>query len=91
MHLDCLLPTASGSSQSFLLRADNWPAIAPRALTLRTTVRSSPSVGRMRPVRTVHPSPRGLAAGPDARLYLYGKAEARKGRKMGHVNRVKPL
>ena len=40
---------------------------------------------------------RELAAGdvviaePDARLHLYGKAEARPGRKMGHVNRVKPL
>ena len=32
-----------------------------------------------------------LSAKPDARLHLYGKAEARKGRKMGHVNRVKPL
>jgi len=33
----------------------------------------------------------GLAARADARLHLYGKAEARPGRKMGHVNRVKPL
>ena len=33
----------------------------------------------------------GLSAKSDARLHLYGKAEARKGRKMGHVNRVKPL
>ena len=32
-----------------------------------------------------------LAAEPDARLHLYGKAEARPGRKMAHVNRVKPL
>jgi len=32
-----------------------------------------------------------LAAEPDARLHLYGKAEARPGRKMGHVNRVRPL
>jgi 5-(carboxyamino)imidazole ribonucleotide synthase len=32
-----------------------------------------------------------LSAKPDARLHLYGKAEARKGRKMGHVNRVKGL
>jgi 5-(carboxyamino)imidazole ribonucleotide synthase len=31
-----------------------------------------------------------LAAEPGARLHLYGKAETRKGRKMGHVNRVKP-
>ena len=29
-----------------------------------------------------------LSAEPDARLHLYGKAEARPGRKMGHVNRV---
>jgi 5-(carboxyamino)imidazole ribonucleotide synthase len=29
-----------------------------------------------------------LAAEPDARLHLYGKREARPGRKMGHVNRV---
>jgi 5-(carboxyamino)imidazole ribonucleotide synthase len=32
-----------------------------------------------------------LAAEPDAHLHLYGKAEARPGRKMAHVNRVKPL
>ena len=32
-----------------------------------------------------------LSARPDARLHLYGKAEARPGRKMGHVNRVKSL
>jgi len=32
-----------------------------------------------------------LSGKPDARLHLYGKAEARHGRKMGHVNRVKPL
>jgi 5-(carboxyamino)imidazole ribonucleotide synthase len=30
-----------------------------------------------------------LAAEPGARLHLYGKQEARTGRKMGHVNRVK--
>ena len=29
-----------------------------------------------------------LARDPDAALHLYGKAEARPGRKMGHVNRV---
>ena len=27
---------------------------------------------------------------PDAKLHLYGKAEARPGRKMGHVTRLKP-
>jgi 5-(carboxyamino)imidazole ribonucleotide synthase len=32
-----------------------------------------------------------LASKPDHRLHLYGKAEARPGRKMGHVNRVTPL
>ena len=32
-----------------------------------------------------------LASKADTRLHLYGKAEARPGRKMGHVNRVKPL
>ena len=31
-----------------------------------------------------------LAAEPGAALHLYGKPEARPGRKMGHVNRVKP-
>lgn len=31
---------------------------------------------------------RSLAAEPDARLHLYGKHEARAGRKMAHVNRV---
>ena len=30
-----------------------------------------------------------LAAEPGAALHLYGKAEARQGRKMGHVNRLK--
>ncbi len=33
---------------------------------------------------------RELAAEPGARLHLYGKAEARAGRKMGHVNRITP-
>ena len=32
-----------------------------------------------------------LAGKGDARLHLYGKADARPGRKMGHVNRVKGL
>jgi 5-(carboxyamino)imidazole ribonucleotide synthase len=32
-----------------------------------------------------------LAADPSARLWLYGKREARDGRKMGHVNRLRPL
>jgi 5-(carboxyamino)imidazole ribonucleotide synthase len=31
------------------------------------------------------------AADPDARLHLYGKREAKPGRKMGHVNRLRPL
>jgi 5-(carboxyamino)imidazole ribonucleotide synthase len=29
-----------------------------------------------------------IAIEPDAALHLYGKAEARPGRKMGHVNRI---
>ncbi len=33
---------------------------------------------------------RELAAEPGARLHLYGKAEARPGRKMGHLNRLTP-
>lgn len=32
-----------------------------------------------------------LAADPKARLHLYGKGEARPGRKMGHVNKMRPL
>lgn len=32
-----------------------------------------------------------LAADPTARLWLYGKDSAAPGRKMGHVNRLKPL
>lgn len=32
-----------------------------------------------------------LAADPELRLHLYGKRKARKGRKMGHVNRLTPL
>jgi 5-(carboxyamino)imidazole ribonucleotide synthase len=31
-----------------------------------------------------------LSAEPDVRLHIYGKAEARRGRKMGHFNRVTP-
>jgi len=34
---------------------------------------------------------RRLSAEPETRLWLYGKAEARPGRKMGHVNRLTPL
>jgi len=34
---------------------------------------------------------RAILAEPDARLHLYGKAEARPGRKMGHVTRLSPL
>jgi 5-(carboxyamino)imidazole ribonucleotide synthase len=32
-----------------------------------------------------------LAQEPETRLWLYGKREARPGRKMGHVNRLSPL
>jgi 5-(carboxyamino)imidazole ribonucleotide synthase len=32
-----------------------------------------------------------IAAEPNACLHLYGKREARDGRKMGHVNRLRPL
>ncbi|MET0293401.1 MAG: 5-(carboxyamino)imidazole ribonucleotide synthase [Phenylobacterium sp.] len=32
-----------------------------------------------------------IAADPDSRLHLYGKREAKSGRKMGHVNRLRPL
>jgi 5-(carboxyamino)imidazole ribonucleotide synthase len=32
-----------------------------------------------------------LLAEPETKLHLYGKAEARPGRKMGHVNRLYPL
>jgi 5-(carboxyamino)imidazole ribonucleotide synthase len=31
-----------------------------------------------------------IAAEPEAKLHLYGKSEARPGRKMGHVNRTRP-
>ncbi|MGE0023684.1 MAG: ATP-grasp domain-containing protein, partial [Hyphomicrobium sp.] len=31
-----------------------------------------------------------LAAEPDSALHLYGKPDARPGRKMGHINRLKP-
>ena len=34
---------------------------------------------------------RHLIAEPGARLWLYGKREARSGRKMGHLNRLRPL
>ena len=32
-----------------------------------------------------------LSAEPGVCLHLYGKGEAREGRKMGHVNRLSPL
>jgi 5-(carboxyamino)imidazole ribonucleotide synthase len=32
-----------------------------------------------------------LAQEPESRLHLYGKREAKRGRKMGHVNKVRPL
>ncbi len=32
-----------------------------------------------------------LAAEPETRVHLYGKRQAKPGRKMGHVNRVRPL
>jgi 5-(carboxyamino)imidazole ribonucleotide synthase len=32
-----------------------------------------------------------LASEPETRVWLYGKADARPGRKMGHVNRLSPL
>ena len=32
-----------------------------------------------------------LAGEPETRIWFYGKAEARPGRKMGHVNRLRPL
>jgi 5-(carboxyamino)imidazole ribonucleotide synthase len=31
------------------------------------------------------------AAEPETRIHLYGKREAKPGRKMGHINRVHPL
>jgi 5-(carboxyamino)imidazole ribonucleotide synthase len=31
-----------------------------------------------------------LAAAPQTAVHIYGKAEARPGRKMGHVNRLTP-
>ncbi len=31
-----------------------------------------------------------LARDPDTAIHLYGKAEARPGRKMGHINRIRP-
>jgi len=31
-----------------------------------------------------------LAATPGVALHLYGKAEVRAGRKMGHANRIRP-
>ena len=34
---------------------------------------------------------RKYAAEPETRVHLYGKREAKPGRKMGHLNRVKPL
>jgi 5-(carboxyamino)imidazole ribonucleotide synthase len=32
-----------------------------------------------------------LAAEPETRIHLYGKREAKPGRKMGHINRLRPL
>ena len=33
----------------------------------------------------------GLAAEPETRLHLYGKREAKPGRKMGHINRLSAI
>jgi 5-(carboxyamino)imidazole ribonucleotide synthase len=33
---------------------------------------------------------REILSDPGAKLHLYGKTEARPGRKMGHVNRLSP-
>ena len=32
-----------------------------------------------------------LSAEPEGRLHLYGKSGAASGRKMGHINRLRPL
>ena len=32
-----------------------------------------------------------LAGEPETRVHLYGKRDAKPGRKMGHVNRLRPL
>jgi len=42
-------------------------------------------LGDLWPAPTVFPDWSPVLATPGARLHLYGKAEARRGRKMGHV------
>ena len=49
-------------------------------------------VARARPARDEAHVELGEERGqPGARLHLYGKREAKPGRKMGHVTRLKPL
>jgi 5-(carboxyamino)imidazole ribonucleotide synthase len=59
-----------------------WPLVPPRALA---QVEMLNLLGD-----EVDAWPR-YAAEPESRLHLYGKREAKPGRKMGHVNRVRPL
>ncbi len=57
-----------------------WPLGSPRRL--------SPRVEMLNLIGGEADASRGLLADPEAKLHLYGKAEARPGRKMGHVTRL---
>ena len=59
-----------------------WPLVAPRAIA---QVEMLNLLGA-----EVDAWPR-YAAEPETRIHLYGKREAKPGRKMGHVNRLRPL
>jgi 5-(carboxyamino)imidazole ribonucleotide synthase len=52
------------------------------------TMRLAPRVEMLNLIGSDVDDWRGILADPEARLHLYGKHEARPGRKMGHVNRL---
>ena len=66
------------------LRAVCGLGLAPARLT--TPVAMVNLLGDLWPAQGVGPDWRGVLENGRARLHLYGKAEARPGRKMGHVN-----
>ena len=85
------VPVLSGAG----LRAEeriNWLK-TPAAAASSTTLPDTPEVAAARRYveATLAGDPdawRALAGEPGARVHLYGKSEARPGRKMGHVNRI---
>ena len=67
------------------VRFGDTDALAP--VTVMANVLGAPEVPRMSVDERLHHL---FARMPDARVHLYGKAEARPGRKMGHLTRLAP-